>query len=84
MRRYAQIDGPNGLFFYKNNENDIPFKFKEIVNGLNNDEHKTREGFERLVNLVFQTKGKGKRKYSKEQILSDPQRLHVENCEKQL
>jgi len=54
-------------------------KFKEIVNGLNNNEHDTREGFERLVSLVFQTKGKGKRKYSKEEILGNPQRLNVEN-----
>src|SRR3989344_3773566 len=59
-----------------------PFqKFSEIVNGLNNNEHNTREGFERLLNLVFQkTKGgKGKRKSSKEDILGNPQRLHAKN-----
>ena len=55
--------------------------FSEIVKKLENNENKTREGFEELVNLVFQTKGKGKRKYSKEEILGNPQRLHVEDCE---
>jgi len=54
-------------------------KFREIVTRLNNKEHETREGFEKIVNLVFQTKGKGKRKYSKEEILGNPQRLHAEN-----
>ena len=57
-----------------------PFqKFSEIINGLNNNEQNTKEGFERLLNLVFQkTKGgKGKRKYSKEDILGNPQRLYV-------
>ena len=54
-------------------------KFREIVKGLNNNEHDTRQGFERLVDLVFQTKGKGKRKYSKEEILGNPQRLNVES-----
>ena len=33
------------------------------------------------VELVFQTKGKGKRKYSKEEILGNPQRLYVGNHE---
>ena len=59
-----------------------PFqKFKEIVEGLNNNEQDTREGFENLLNLVFQkTKGgKGKRKYTKEEILGNPQRLYVES-----
>ena len=55
--------------------------FSEIVKKLENNEQKTREGFEELVELVFQTKGKGKRKYSKEEILGNPQRLHVENHE---
>lgn len=55
-------------------------KFSDIVNRLNNNEHDTKEGFENVVNLVFQTNStKGKRKYSKEQILSNPQRLNVEN-----
>ena len=53
--------------------------FSEIVHKLDNNEHEMREGFEKLVELVFQTKGKGKRKYSKEEILSNPQRLHVEH-----
>ena len=53
--------------------------FSEIVKGLENNEQDTKEGFENLINLVFQTKGKGKRKYSKEEILGNPQRLHVEN-----
>lgn len=53
--------------------------FSEIVKNLDNNEHKAREGFEKIVNLVFQTKGKGKRKYSKEEILGNPQRLYVEN-----
>jgi hypothetical protein len=51
--------------------------FSEIVKGLENNEHLTREGYEKLVNLVFQTKGKGKRKYSKEEVLSNPQRPYV-------
>ena len=55
--------------------------FSEIIKRLENNECKTREGFERLVELVFQTKGKGKRKYSKGEILGNPQRLHVENHE---
>src|SRR3989344_1409768 len=57
-------------------------KFVEIIYGLNNNEHETQQGFEKLLDLVFQkTKGgKGKRKYSKEQILGNPQRLYVENC----
>ena len=56
-------------------------KFSEIVKGLNNKEQNTREGFEKLLDLVFQkTKGgKGKRKYTKEEILGNPQRLNVEN-----
>ncbi len=56
-------------------------KFSEIVAGLNNNEQDTKEGFEKLLNLVFQkTKGgKGKRKYTMEQILGNPQRLYVEN-----
>ena len=56
-------------------------KFYEIVNGLNNNEQDTKEGFEKLLNLVFKKikGGKGKRKYSKEEILSNPQRLHVES-----
>lgn len=56
-------------------------KFVKIVEGLNNNEQDTKEGFENLLNLVFQkTKGgKGKRKYSREQILSNPQRLHAKN-----
>ena len=54
-------------------------KFSEIISRLNNNEQDTQEGFERLLDLVFQkTKGgKGKRKYSKEEILSNPQRLYV-------
>ena len=44
--------------------------FSEIVYRLNNKEQETREGFERILDLVFQTKGKGKRKYRKEEILS--------------
>jgi hypothetical protein len=56
--------------------------FSEIVKRLSNKEHNTREGYEALVNLVFQTKGKGKRKYSKEEVLSNPQRLYVENHSK--
>jgi hypothetical protein len=43
--------------------------FSEIVERLNNEEQFTRKGFENLINLVFQTRGKGKRKYSKEEIL---------------
>ena len=55
--------------------------FREIVLRLNNKEQDTKKGFERLINLVFIKfeGGKGKRKYSKEEILSNPQRLHVEN-----
>ena len=59
-----------------------PFqKFTEVVEGLNNNEQDNLEGFERLLDIVFQkTKGgKGKRKYTKEEILSNPQRLYVEN-----
>ena len=59
-----------------------PFqKFSDIVEGLNKNEQDTKEGFERLLDLVFQkTKGgKGKRKYTKEEILSNPQRLNVKN-----
>ena len=60
-----------------------PFqKFSAIVDGLNKNEQDTKEGFENLLNLVFQkTKGgKGKRKYSMEQILGNPQRLYVETA----
>jgi hypothetical protein len=59
-----------------------PFhKFCEVVAGLNKHEQDTKEGFEHLLDLVFQkTKGgKGKRKYSREEILSNPQRLNVKN-----
>jgi len=55
--------------------------FSEIVEKLEIKEQDTRKGFEMLIDLVFQTKGKGKRKYSKEEVLSNPQRLHVENRE---
>ena len=54
--------------------------FSEIVKKLENNEQETREGFEKIVELVFKTKGKGKRKYSKQEILGNPQRLYVENC----
>jgi len=56
-------------------------KFTKIVQGLNNKEQNTREGFEKLLDLVFQKPkgGKGKRKYSREDILSNPQRLNVKN-----
>ena len=56
-------------------------KFVKIVEGLNKNEQNTKEGFEKLLDLVFEkTKGgKGKRKYSKEEILGNPQRLDVEN-----
>ena len=59
-------------------------KFVKIVDGLNNNEQNTKEGFEKLLNLVFEkTKGgKGKRKYSKEEILGNPQRLYVETADK--
>jgi len=41
-----------------------------IVNGLENGEQNSEKGFERLINLVFQKhSGKGKRKYTKEEIL---------------
>ncbi len=59
-----------------------PFqKFSEIVERLNNNEQDTQEGFEYMLDLVFQkTKGgKGKRKYTKEEILGNPQRLHVKH-----
>lgn len=59
-----------------------PFqKFSEVVERLNNNEQDTREGFEYLLDLVFQkTKGgKGKRKYTREEILSNPQRLHAKH-----
>ena len=61
-----------------------PFqKFVKIVEGLNKNEQNTKEGFENLLDLVFQkTKGgKGKRKYSKEEILGNPQRLYVETAQ---
>ena len=56
-------------------------KFVKIVDGLNNNEQNTKEGFEKLLDLVFEKAkgGKGKRKYSKEEILGNPQRLDVEN-----
>jgi hypothetical protein len=56
-------------------------KFTEIVNRLNNNEQDTKEGFEKLLDLVFQEVkgGKGKRKYSKEEILGNPQRLHAKH-----
>ena len=56
-------------------------KFSEIIVRLNNNEQNTKEGFERLLDLVFQkTKGgKGKRKYTREDILGNPQRLYVGN-----
>ena len=56
--------------------------FSEIIKRLENNEHKTQDGYENIVNLIFQTKGKGKRKYSKEEVLSNPQRLHVEHLNK--
>ena len=45
--------------------------FSEIVERLNKEEHKTEKGYRYLVDLVFQTKGKGKRKYSKKEILNE-------------
>lgn len=57
-------------------------KFKEVVARLTKNEQDTVEGFHYLLSLVFQkTKGgKGKRKYSLEQIVGNPQRLHVETA----
>jgi len=56
-------------------------KFTKIIQNLNNNEQDSKEGFERLLDLVFQktSGGKGKRKYSKEEIISNPQRLNVKN-----
>lgn len=53
-------------------------RFSEIVNRLNKNEHDTKEGFSNILSLVFQkTKGgKGKRKYSMEYILGNPQRTY--------
>ena len=58
-------------------------KFCDVLEGLNEGEQNTREGFERLLDIVFQKTlgGKGKRKYSREEILSNPQRPYVENTE---
>ncbi len=57
--------------------------FSEIVKMINNNEHRTDEGFQKIVNLTFRIKGKGKRKHTKEEILekvlNNPQRLYVEN-----
>ncbi len=51
-----------------------------IVKGLEKGEQNTKEGFEKLIDLVFQKhSGKGKRKYSKEEVLSSPQRLHAKH-----
>ena len=55
-------------------------QFNEIIKRLNNKEHDTKEGFENLVHLVFQMKGKGKRRHTKEEILGNPQRLYVETA----
>jgi|SRR3989344_5587261 len=54
--------------------------FSEIVKKLNNNEQFTKEGFENILELVFQKnkESKGKRKYSKDEILNNPQRLNVE------
>jgi len=59
-------------------------KFTEIVNKLNKNEQNSREGFENLLDLVFMEikGGKGKRKYSREEILGNPQRLYVEHKDK--
>lgn len=56
-------------------------KFSEVVFRLNKKEQDTKEGFENLLNLVFQkTKGgKGKRKYTIEQILDNPQRSYAKH-----
>jgi len=56
-------------------------KFSEVVERLNKNEQDTKEGFEYLLKLVFQktSGGKGKRKYTMEEILGNPQRLYVEN-----
>ena len=58
-------------------------KFSEIIKCLNNGEQNTKEGFEKMLDLIFQRSigGKGKRKYSKKEILSNPQRLYVKNRE---
>jgi len=59
-------------------------KFVKIINGLNNNEQDTKKGFEKLLDLVFEKieGSKGKRKYTKEEILGNPQRLYVETAEK--
>ena len=54
-------------------------QFCDIIERLNKNEHETKEGFDNLVNLVFEMKGKGKRRRTKEEILGNPQRLYVEN-----
>jgi hypothetical protein len=42
VKRYAQIDGPNGLFYYKNNENDsnekryVDLRNSKIKKGIRN------------------------------------------------
>ncbi len=60
--------------------------FKEIIEGLENKKHWTREGFLELVDLAFHMNLEGKqRRYTKEEIiksLQDPQRPYAGYPEK--
>jgi LAGLIDADG DNA endonuclease family protein len=54
-------------------------KFREIVLAMTRKEHRTEEGFKRLVELGFSMNQRGKqRRYAIEEVLRNPQRLHAE------
>ena len=54
-------------------------RFREIVHAMNRKEHRTFEGFRRLVEIAFSMNARGKqRRYTIEEVLRNPQRLHAE------
>ena len=55
-------------------------RFARIVRTMQRDEHRTDDGFRRVVELAFEMNQHGKqRKCRIEEVLRNPQRLHAEH-----
>ena len=57
-------------------------KFRDIVLAMQRNEHRTEDGFRRIVEIAFSMNKRGKqRRYRIEEVLRNPQRLHAEQLE---
>ena len=54
-------------------------KFRDIVLMMQSKQHRSSDGFLRIIELAFAMNQRGKqRKYTIEEVLRNPQRLHAE------